>query len=163
MDLPANIPQRTSAYWLTWMSTTIPLVVKRLRSSVSALIKFMMKLSIKILRTFQFHISTIWELRRATKNSGEPLKKQNQKSVYHINAVDELTEFEVVCSVEKISEAFLIPILKQLLDKFPFKIISFHSDNGSEYINRYVAKLLEKLRIEFTKSRSRQTTENLSG
>ena len=86
--------------------------------------------------------------------------QDKQKGVYHINAVDELTQFEVVCSVEKISERFLIPILKQLLDKFPFKIISFHSDNGSEYINQYVAELLEKLRIEFTKSRSRQTNDN---
>jgi len=86
--------------------------------------------------------------------------QDKQKGVYHINAVDELTQFEVVCSVEKISEAFLIPILKQLLDKFPFKIINFHSDNGSEYVNRNVAKLLKKLLIEFTKSRSRQTNDN---
>jgi len=86
--------------------------------------------------------------------------QDKRKGVYHINAVDELTQFEVVCSVEKISEAFLIPILEQLLEKFPFKIISFHSDNGSEYINRFVAKLLKKLLIAFTKSRSRQTNDN---
>ncbi len=87
--------------------------------------------------------------------------QDKQKGVYHINAVDELTQFEVICSVEKISETFLIPIIKQLLDKFPFKIINFHSDNGSEYINQHVAKLLKKLLIEFTKSRSRQTNESL--
>lgn len=86
--------------------------------------------------------------------------QDKQKGVYHINAVDQETQFEVVCSVEKISERFLIPILEQLLGKFPFKIISFHSDNGSEYINQYVAKLLKKLLIEFTKSRSRQTNDN---
>lgn len=83
-----------------------------------------------------------------------------QKGVYHINAVDEVTQFEVLCSVEKISEHFLIPVLKVLLDKFPFNIISFHSDNGSEYINKNVAKLLKKLHAEFTKSRSRQTNDN---
>ena len=83
-----------------------------------------------------------------------------QKGVYHINAVDEETQFEVVASVEKISEKYLIPILKQMLEAFPFKIISFHSDNGSEYINQNVAKLLKKLLIEFTKSRSRQTNDN---
>lgn len=86
--------------------------------------------------------------------------QDKQKGVYHINAVDEVTQFEVVCSVEKISEQFLIPVLEQLLEKFPFKIISFHSDNGSEYINQNVAKLLKKLLIEFTKSRSRQTNDN---
>ena len=39
-------------------------------------------------------------------------------------------------------------------------ILGFHADNGSEYINKQVATLLEKLLIEFTKSRSRQTNDN---
>jgi len=83
-----------------------------------------------------------------------------QKGVYHINAVDEITQLEIVVSVEKISERYLIPALEQLLEDFPFVILGFHSDNGSEYINKQVARLLEKLRIEFTKSRSRQTNDN---
>jgi hypothetical protein len=83
-----------------------------------------------------------------------------QKGVYHINAVDEVTQFEMVGSVEKISERYLIPILAQMLDNFPFVIKGFHADNGSEYINRNVAALLQKLLIEFTKSRSRQTNDN---
>ena len=62
--------------------------------------------------------------------------------------------------MEKISERYLIPALEQLLEDFPFVILGFHSDNGSEYINKRVAELLEKLRIEFTKSRSRQTNDN---
>ena len=82
------------------------------------------------------------------------------KGVYHINAVDEITQFEEVCTVEKISERYLIPVLEQLLDTFPFVIKGFHSDNGSEYINRHVARLLEKLLIEFTKSRARHTNDN---
>ena len=84
-----------------------------------------------------------------------------QKGVYHINAVDEVTQFEVVCSVEKISERYLMPALEQILDAFPFEIKGFHSDNGSEYINKNVEKLLEKGLIEFTKSRSRKTNESL--
>jgi transposase InsO family protein len=83
-----------------------------------------------------------------------------QKGVYHINAVDEVTQFQVVCTVEKISEAYLIPALEQLLAAFPFPIRGFHSDNGSEYINGRVAALLGKLLIEFTKSRARQTNDN---
>ncbi len=83
-----------------------------------------------------------------------------QKGVYHINAVDEVTQCEVVCTVEKISEAYLIPALEQLLDTVPFTLLGFHSDNGSEYINKRVARLLEKLRIEFTKSRSRHSNDN---
>jgi transposase InsO family protein len=83
-----------------------------------------------------------------------------QKGVYHINAVDEVTQFEVVCTVEKISERYLIPALEQLLETFPFTLLGFHSDNGSEYINKRVAELLEKLLIEFTKSRSRHSNDN---
>lgn len=86
--------------------------------------------------------------------------QDKQKGVYHINAIDEVTQFEVVCTVEKISELYLIPAIEQLLACFPFVIKGFHSDNGSEYINYKVAALLEKLLIEFTKSRSRQTNDN---
>ena len=82
------------------------------------------------------------------------------KGVYHINAVDEETQFEAVCTVEKISEQFLLPVLEEMIASFPFKILGFHSDNGSEYINRRVAALLEKLLIEFTKSRSRHSNDN---
>jgi transposase InsO family protein len=82
------------------------------------------------------------------------------KGVYHINAVDEVTQFEIVVSVERISEAYLLPILEFLLDAFPFVILGFHTDNGSEYINKDVAKLLNKLLIEFTKSRARKSNDN---
>lgn len=82
------------------------------------------------------------------------------KGVYHINAVDEVTQFEILCSVERISERYLIPVLEDLLAQFPFMIQGFHADNGSEYINKRVAELLNKLLIELTKSRARQTNDN---
>lgn len=82
------------------------------------------------------------------------------KGVYHINAVDCLTQMQFVATCEKISEAYLFPVIRQLLEGFPFIILGFHSDNGSEYINYQVAKLLEKLRVEFTKSRPRQSNDN---
>lgn len=83
------------------------------------------------------------------------------KGVYHINAVDCVTQYEGVATCERISEAFLIPVLEALLESFPFVIHGFHTDNGSEYINRDVAKLLNKLLIEEqTKSRSRHSNDN---
>ena len=82
------------------------------------------------------------------------------KGVYHVNAVDEVTQFEGVASVERISERYLIPVLESLIDSFPFIIKGFHADNGSEYINQRVADLLNKLLIELTKSRSRRTNDN---
>jgi hypothetical protein len=82
------------------------------------------------------------------------------KGLYHINAVDEVTQWEVVLAVERISEAWLMPILESILAQFPFVILNFHSDNGSEFINKVVAELLEKLLIEQTKSRPRKSGDN---
>lgn len=83
-----------------------------------------------------------------------------EKGVYHVNLVDEVTQWEVVVCVEGVSEYFLLPALEAALDSFPFRILNFHSDNGSEYINHTVARLLEKLRVDQTKSRSRRTNDN---
>ena len=83
-----------------------------------------------------------------------------EKGVYHINIVDEVTQWEIVGCVEGISEYFLETLLEDLLEQFPFKIINFHSDNGSEYINKIVAKLLNKLIVKQTKGRSRHCNDN---
>jgi len=82
------------------------------------------------------------------------------KGVYHINAVDCLTQWELVATCEKISEAYLLPVIETQLAEFPFAILGFHADNGSEYINHRVAKMLDKLRVEFTKSRPRHSNDN---
>ena len=82
------------------------------------------------------------------------------KGVYHINAVDCVTQYEIVATCERISEAFLLPVIEAMLESFPFQILGFHADNGSEYINHTVAALLEKLRVEFTKSRPRHSNDN---
>jgi len=82
------------------------------------------------------------------------------KGVYHINAVDEVTQWQIVGAVSQISEAHLLPVLKAILAQFPFRIRGFHSDNGSEFINYTVAKLLNKLLIEQTKSRPRHSNDN---
>ena len=60
----------------------------------------------------------------------------------------------------RISEAWLEPVLAALLRQFPFPILGFHSDNGSEFINQTVARLLNKLLIEQTKSRPRHSNDN---
>lgn len=82
------------------------------------------------------------------------------KGVYHITCVDAVCQWQVEACVQGISEVFLLPVLELIIEQFPFVIAGFHSDNGSEYINGPVAKILEKLRIEQTKSRSRQSNDN---
>ncbi len=84
-----------------------------------------------------------------------------RKGIYHINAVDSVTQWQIVGCCEAISEAHLLPILEAILHQFPFRIQGFHSDNGSEFLNYKVEKLLNKLLIpEFTKSRANRSTDN---
>jgi len=80
--------------------------------------------------------------------------------LYHINAVDTVTQWQVVGCVESISERHLLPVLEAMLHQIPFGVRGFHCDNGSEFINKKVAQLLEKLRAEFTKSRAYRSTDN---
>ena len=86
--------------------------------------------------------------------------RDGMKGLYHINAVDEVTQWEIVAAAPQISEHWLIPVLEQILEQFPFVILGFHSDNGSEFINYTVARLLEKLLIEQTKSRAHRSGDN---
>jgi transposase InsO family protein len=86
--------------------------------------------------------------------------RDGRPGVYHINAVDTVTQWQVVGCVETIAERHLLPVLEAMLHQFPFRIRGFHCDNGSEFINYTVARLLEKLRVEFTKSRAYRTTDN---
>ena len=86
--------------------------------------------------------------------------QDGRKGIYHINAVDEVTQWEIVAATPQISESWLIPLLESMLAQFPFVIRGFHSDNGSEFINYTVARLLGKLLIEQTKSRAHRSGDN---
>jgi transposase InsO family protein len=83
-----------------------------------------------------------------------------QPGIYHINAVDTVTQWQVIGCVETICERDLIPVLEAMFHQFPFRILGFHSDNGSEFLNHRVEKMLNKLLVEFTKSRAYRTTDN---
>ena len=86
--------------------------------------------------------------------------QQGRKGLYQINAVDEVTQWEIAAATPQISELWLIPALEAILQQFPFVIRGFHSDNGSEFINYTVAKLLDKLLIQQTKSRAHRCGDN---
>ena len=84
-----------------------------------------------------------------------------EKGVYVFNVVDQITQFEHIGAAVRASEYFLPPVLEDLLQAFPFHVRGFHADNGSEYVNHHVARLLNKLHIgEFTKSRPRRSNDN---
>ena len=85
---------------------------------------------------------------------------EGEKGVYHINSVDAVTQWEVVGCIPRISEQHLQPLFEAMLAQFPFPILGLHFDNGSEFINHTMARLLEKLEAEFTKSRACHSTDN---
>ena len=81
--------------------------------------------------------------------------------VYHIDVVDEVTQYQFVASVERISEDYLVTVLEGLLEAFPFRVRGFHSANDSEYASYQVAGLMEKLRVgELTESGPRRSNGN---
>ena len=84
-----------------------------------------------------------------------------EKGAYVINMVDEVTQFQQLAAVPRITEHYMVPVLEALAGAFPFRILGFHADNGSEYINHRVAAMLNKLHVEeFTKSRPRRSNDN---
>ena len=87
--------------------------------------------------------------------------RDGEKGVYHINLVDEVLQWEYVGTVRAISENCLLRVLEELIKSCPFKVLGFHADNGSEYINHRVVEMLSRLHIpEFTKSRPRRSNDN---
>ncbi len=87
-------------------------------------------------------------------------QKDGKEGVYYINSVDTVTQWQNVGCVETISERHMIPVLEAILHQLPFRIIGFHCDNGSEFLNHRVSDMLNKLLIEFTKSRAYRTTDD---
>jgi len=96
-------------------------------------------------------------LRVDTAHQGD---REKQKGVYHINTVDEITQWEVIGATEKINEEYLLSLLEKIIASYPFRILNFHADNGSEYINQKVTEMLNNLLIKLTKSRPRHTNDN---
>ena len=83
-----------------------------------------------------------------------------EKGIYHINAVDAVTQFEVVGCAPRINAENLKPVLEAMLHQFPFPILGAHFDNGSEYINYSMDEMLKAMMVEFTKSRACRSQDN---
>ena len=87
-------------------------------------------------------------------------RKDGKEGIFFVNSVDTVTQWQNIGCVETISERHMLPVLQAILHQYPFHILGFHSDNGSEFINKRVAKMLNKLLAEFTKSRANRSTDN---
>lgn len=87
--------------------------------------------------------------------------RDGSKGVYHLNSVDAVTQWEVLGAAPEINAVHLLPVLREMIEQYPFRIRGFHADNGSEFINYKVADLLNRLLVEeFTKSRPNRSSDN---
>ena len=82
------------------------------------------------------------------------------KGVPHSNTVDSVTPFPLVATCEQSSETYVLPVIRQLLEGFPFTILGCQADNGSAYTQDQGAMLLETRRLEFTQSRPRHSNDH---
>lgn len=80
------------------------------------------------------------------------------KGVYHLNAVDEVTQWEVLGCVERITEEHVVPVVEAMLHQFPFVLLGLHADNGSEF--HALLELLKKCAAQFTRSRPNRSSDN---
>ena len=87
-------------------------------------------------------------------------RKDGAEGIFFINSVDTVTQWQNIGCVETICERHMVPVLESILHQYPFRVLGFHSDNGSEFINERVAAMLNKLLAEFTKSRANRSTDN---
>ena len=60
-----------------------------------------------------------WTVRLPACGHGASRRPGRNQGVYHINAVDEVTQWEVVGAAAQIGEAWLIPVLEAMLEQFP--------------------------------------------
>lgn len=103
-------------------------------------------------------------LTQPPENFGRPgsirIDSVSQKDVYHINSIDEITQWEIAFCVPQLSEACMLPALVEIFDQYPFHLFNFHSDRGRETINYLVSELLQRLLIKQTKNRSYHSGDN---
>jgi hypothetical protein len=52
--------------------------------------------------------------------------QEGRKGLYHINAVDEVTQWQIVAATAQISELWLLPVLEAMLNQFAFVTRGFH-------------------------------------
>jgi len=111
-----------------------------------------------------------WAERRKPEPAGEPGwlrvdtvhqgRQDGRAGPYHVNLVDTVTQWELVGCCQTLSEKELETTVAALLEQFPFRVRGFHSDNGGEYVNKSVGRLLQRLQVDFTASRPSRATDN---
>ena len=58
------------------------------------------------------------------------------------------------------AQVFVFAALKEIRENLPFPLLGIDSDNGSEFINKYLVEYCDKQKLSFTRSRPYRKNDN---
>jgi len=79
---------------------------------------------------------------------------------YSLNVTDRFSGWTIAESFIGKSQFHTVKALDNLIKLIPFKILSIHSDNGSEFINAHLQKFCSNNKFSFTRSRPYKKNDN---
>jgi hypothetical protein len=77
-----------------------------------------------------------------------------------LDLTDIATTWTETQAVRNKAQAWVFAALKEMRQKLPFSLLGIDSDNGSEFINKYLVEYCEKQKLSFTRSRPYRKNDN---
>jgi len=77
-----------------------------------------------------------------------------------LDLTDIATTWTETMAVRNKAQAWVFAALKKLRKNLPFRLLGIDSDNGSEFINQYLANYCQEQKLSFTRSRPYRKNDN---
>jgi hypothetical protein len=77
-----------------------------------------------------------------------------------LDLTDIATTWTETLAVRNKAQAWVFAALKEIRQKLPFSLLGIDSDNGSEFINKYLVEYCQKQKLSFTRSRPYRKNDN---
>lgn len=77
-----------------------------------------------------------------------------------LDLTDIATTWTETQAVRNKAQAFVFAALKEIRQNLPFPLLGIDSDNGSEFINKYLVQYCDKQKLSFTRSRPYRKNDN---
>jgi hypothetical protein len=77
-----------------------------------------------------------------------------------LDLTDIATTWTETLAVRNKAQAWVFAALKEMRQKLPFSLLGIDSDNGSEFINKYLVEYCQQQKLSFTRSRPYRKNDN---
>ena len=77
-----------------------------------------------------------------------------------LDLTDVATTWTETLAVRNKAQAWVFAALKEMRQKLPFSLLGIDSDNGSEFINKYLVEYCQQQKLSFTRSRPYRKNDN---